>query len=144
MPTTPCRSAPPPTSIAASSRARPWRAPAPRSEAAIDDPGVTVTLLPPIGPPAMPPPLDPKVMGPADKLVAKYYPGVPLIPAMSTGGTDGIYLEAIGIPVYGVPGNYGEPDGNGVHGLNERISERSVFTGRDFLNDLVKTYADGP
>jgi hypothetical protein len=60
---------------------------------------------------------------------------------MSTGATDGIYLEAIGIPVYGVPGGWGDPDGNGTHGLNERRSVRSVLVGRDFLTDLVKLYA---
>ncbi len=65
-----------------------------------------------------------------------------LIPSMSTGATDGIYLEAIGIPVYGVPGGWGDPDGNGAHGLNERRSVRSVLVGRDFLTDLVKLYAD--
>ena len=112
--------------------------------AAIGDPGVKVTPVPPIRPIAVPPPLDPKVLGPAEKLVAKYYPGVPLVPTMSTGATDGIFLEAIGIPVYGVPGGWGDPDGNGVHGLNERRSVRSVFVGRDFLTDLVKAYADAP
>ena len=111
-------------------------------EAAIGDPGVKVTLVPPIRPVAVPPPLDPKIIGPAEKLVAKYYPGVPLIPSMSTGATDGIFLEAIGIPVYGAPGGWGDPDGNGTHGLNERRSVRSVFVGRDFLTDLVKIYAD--
>ena len=110
--------------------------------AAIGDPGVKVTLVPPVRPVAVPPPLDPKIMGPAQKLVAKYYPGVPLIPSMSTGATDGIYLEAIGIPVYGAPGGWGDPDGNGTHGLNERRSVRSVFVGRDFLTDLIKVYAD--
>jgi len=111
-------------------------------EAAIGDPGVKVTLVQPIRPLAVPPPLDPKIIGPAEKLVAKYYPGVPLIPSMSTGATDGIFLEAIGIPVYGAPGGWGDPDGNGTHGLNERRSVRSVFVGRDFLTDLVKIYAD--
>jgi acetylornithine deacetylase/succinyl-diaminopimelate desuccinylase-like protein len=110
--------------------------------AAIADPNVKVTLVPPIRPIAVPPPLDPKIIGPAEKLVAKYFPGVPLVPTMSTGATDGIFLEAIGIPVYGAPGGWGDPDGNGVHGLNERRSIRSVFVGRDFLNDLVRLYAD--
>jgi acetylornithine deacetylase/succinyl-diaminopimelate desuccinylase-like protein len=110
--------------------------------AVIGDPGVKVTLVQPVRPVAVPPPLDPKIIGPAEKLIAKYFPGVPLIPSMSTGATDGIFLEAIGIPVYGVPGGWGDPDGNGVHGLNERRSVRSVFVGRDFLTDLVKRYAD--
>jgi acetylornithine deacetylase/succinyl-diaminopimelate desuccinylase-like protein len=110
--------------------------------AAIGDPGVKVTPVQPVRPIAVPPPLDPKIIGPAEKLVAKYFPGVPLIPSMSTGATDGIFLEAIGIPVYGAPGGWGDPDGNGVHGLNERRSVRSVYVGRDFLTDLVKAYAD--
>src|ERR1700674_72263 len=110
--------------------------------AAIGDPGVKLTPVPPIRPVAVPPPLNPKIIGPAEKLVAKYFPSVPLIPSMSTGATDGIFLEAIGIPVYGVPGGWGDPDGNGVHGLNERRSVRSVFVGRYFLTDLVKLYAD--
>jgi acetylornithine deacetylase/succinyl-diaminopimelate desuccinylase-like protein len=70
------------------------------------------------------------------------YKELPLVPSMSTGATDGIFLEAIGIPVYGAPGGWGDPDGNGVHGLNERRSVQSVYIGRDFLTDLVKLYAD--
>jgi acetylornithine deacetylase/succinyl-diaminopimelate desuccinylase-like protein len=109
---------------------------------AIADPRVKVTQVPPVRPLATPPPLDPKMVGPAEKLVAKYYPGVPLVPTMSTGATDGIFLEAIGIPVYGVPGLWADPDGNGAHGLNEHLSVRAAYVGRDFLTDLIKAYAD--
>lgn len=111
---------------------------------AINDPKVTITPVPPIRPVAKAPPLDPKIVGPAEKLVAKYFPGVPMVPSMSTGATDGIFLEAIGIPTYGVPGPWGDPDGNGVHGLNERIAVKSVYVGRDYLTELVRTYADKP
>ena len=110
--------------------------------AAIGDAKVTIPLVPPVRPLAKPPTLDPKVVGPAEKLVAKYFPGVPLVPTMMTGATDGIFLEAVGIPTYGVPGAWGDPDGNGVHGLNERIEVRSLYTGRDYLFDLVKAYAE--
>ena len=109
--------------------------------AAIGDPGVKITDAERKGPISVPPPLDPKIMGPAGQLVAKYFPGVPLVPVMSTGATDGIFLEAIGIPVYGVPGFWLDADDNGMHGLNERNSVRSVYVGRDFLTDLVKLYA---
>jgi acetylornithine deacetylase/succinyl-diaminopimelate desuccinylase-like protein len=111
---------------------------------AIGDARVTVKALAPRGPLARPVALNPKVVEPARRLVAKYFPGVPLIPVMSTGATDGIFLEDIGIPTYGVPGGWGDPDGNGTHGLNERRSVRSLFVGRDFLFDLVKAYADAP
>jgi acetylornithine deacetylase/succinyl-diaminopimelate desuccinylase-like protein len=110
--------------------------------AAIGDPGVKITDSDHKGPISIPPPLDPKIMGPAEQLVARCFPGVPLVPVMSTGATDGIFLEAIGIPVYGVPGGWRDPDDNGMHGLNERNSVRSVYIGRDFLTDLVKVYAD--
>ena len=110
--------------------------------AAIADPRVTVTADQERGPLAVPPPLDPKVIGPAEKLVAKYYPGIPLVPSMSTGATDGIFLESIGIPSYGPPGLFGDPDGNGTHGLNEHEAVRAVYTGRDLLTELVKVYAN--
>ncbi len=111
--------------------------------AAVVGPNVKIPPTPPLRPVAVPPPLDPKVMGPAEKLSAKYFPGVPVVPVMSTGATDGIFLEAIGIPTYGVPGPWGDPDGNGVHGLNENIEVKSLYVGRDYLTDLVKLYADG-
>ncbi|WP_408589994.1 M20/M25/M40 family metallo-hydrolase [Novosphingobium sp.] len=107
----------------------------------IADPKLTVTKVDDRGPLPIPPKLTPQILGPAEKLVAKYYPGVPLVPMMSTGATDGIYLEAIGIPSYGPPGLYGDPDGNGAHGLNERAIVKAVYTGRDFLTELVKAYA---
>ena len=109
--------------------------------AAINNPKVSVTLTPPVRPLASPPPLDPMIMGPAETLAKKYFPGVPVLPVMSTGATDGIFLEAIGIPVYGVPGVFGESDFNGVHGLNERMRVRSLYEGRDYLFDLIKAYA---
>ena len=111
-------------------------------EKAIGDKGVRVAHIGPDRPMRISPPLDPKIVGPAEKLVAQYFPGVPLIPAMSTGATDGRYFGLIHVPVYGPPGIWGDPGGNGVHGLNERISIKSLYTGRDFLTDLVKLYAN--
>ena len=108
---------------------------------AIDNPKVAVALRVADKPIATPPPLDPAIVGPAEKLVQTYYPGVSLVPTMSTGATDGVYMEAVGIPTYGVPGYWTDPDGNGTHGLNERMEVRSLLTGRAFLYDLVKAYA---
>lgn len=109
--------------------------------AIMGDAGVSITALPPLRPAPPPPALDPKVVEPARRLVAKYFPGVPLVPQMANGYTDAPFLGAVGIPTYGVPGFWGDPDGNGVHGLNERIEVRSLYDGRDFLFDLIKAYA---
>ena len=104
-------------------------------------PKVTVTVNQPVRPTAIPPTLDPKIVGPAKAVAAKYFPGLPMLPLMSTGATDGIFLQAIGIPVYGAPGIFVDADLNGIHGLNERIRTRSLYEGRDYLYDLVKAYA---
>ena len=113
-----------------------------RLDAAIGDPGVKLLPLQPIRGKATPPPLDAKVIGPMEKLAAKYFPGAPLTPTMSTGASDAIYLTPVGIPTYGVPGFWSGPEGSGAHGLNEHMSAKSLYTGRDFLFELVKTYAD--
>ena len=89
---------------------------------------------------AKPPPLDPAVIGPMEQLVRKYFPGVPFVPSMSTGASDSLYLGAVGIPSYGVPGGWANPDGNGAHGLDEHLEVQSLYTGRDFLTELVKAY----
>jgi acetylornithine deacetylase/succinyl-diaminopimelate desuccinylase-like protein len=111
-------------------------------EAAIGDPGVKLIPLQPIRAKPTPPPLDPKVIGPMEKVAAKYFPGVPLVPTMSTGASDAIYLSPVGIPTYGVPGFYSTPEGSGAHGLNEHMSVKAAMLGRDYLTDLVRTYAD--
>jgi acetylornithine deacetylase/succinyl-diaminopimelate desuccinylase-like protein len=110
-------------------------------EHVIGDPEVTVTALAPLRPSPPPPPLDPAVLEPAQHLVAKYWPGVVLAPQMANGYTDATFLTAAGIPTYGVPGLWSDPDGNGMHGLDERIEVQSLLTGRQFLNDLIRAYA---
>ncbi|RAK65004.1 M20/M25/M40 family metallo-hydrolase [Phenylobacterium kunshanense] len=109
-------------------------------EKVIGDPQVKVETIPPVRPIAVSPPLDPAVVGPMRALAEKHFPGVALIPSMSSGATDGRYFGPAKIPVYGVPGIFGDPDGNGAHGLNERIRVRSLYDGRDYLFDLVKVY----
>lgn len=108
----------------------------------IGNSGISIDLARKDKPLARTPPLDPAIIGPMEKLSAKYFPGVPVIPSMSTGATDGLYMSAVGIPTYGVPGAWGDPDGNGVHGLNERLEVRAVYIGRDYLFELVKALAE--
>jgi acetylornithine deacetylase/succinyl-diaminopimelate desuccinylase-like protein len=105
---------------------------------AIGNPAVKIETRVKDKPIAKAPPLDPRLVGPMEQLAARHFPGVPVIPTMSTGATDAVYLGAVGIPTYGVPGPWGDPDGNGTHGLNERMEVRSLYAGRDYLFDLVK------
>ncbi len=109
---------------------------------AINDPAISVTPIGDISPTPPPPPLTPLVYGTAKKLAEKHFPGVPMLPAMTTGATDGRFLNAGGVPTYGVPGRFSDPDGNGVHGLNERKSVAGLYAERDYLFDLIKLYAN--
>jgi acetylornithine deacetylase/succinyl-diaminopimelate desuccinylase-like protein len=106
----------------------------------VADPAVKIEIIQPVRPIATSPPLDPKVVEPMKAVAAKHFPGVPLIPSMSSGATDGRYFGPAKTPVYGVPGIFGDPDGNGAHGLNERLRVRSLYEGRDYLFDVIKVY----
>ena len=94
--------------------------------------------------PKGPQPLSPKVFKPVEMVAAKMWPGLPVVPLMSAGATDGAFLSPVGIPTYGVSGMFSDPDGNGAHGLNERLRVKSVYDGRDFLYQVVKIYANAP
>jgi len=110
-------------------------------EETVADPGISVAKLATRGPMATAPPLTPEIMGPIEQVASRIYPGVPIVPVFQAGATDGQFMGAAGIPTYGIGALFFEPDLGGVHGLNERIRVRSLYDGRDFLDELVKVYA---
>jgi acetylornithine deacetylase/succinyl-diaminopimelate desuccinylase-like protein len=63
-----------------------------------------------------PSPLRPDILRAVEKITAEMWPGVPVVPIMSTGATDGLYLRNAGIPTYGVSGLFEEMDDNRAHG----------------------------
>jgi acetylornithine deacetylase/succinyl-diaminopimelate desuccinylase-like protein len=87
--------------------------------------------------PSPPSPLTPEVLRPIEAITEAMWPGVPVIPMMSTGATDGLFLRNAGIPVYGVSGLFGEIDDNRAHGQNERIRTDLFFDGQEFLYRLT-------
>ena len=89
--------------------------------------------------PSPPSPLTPEMLGAIERVTEEMWPGVPVIPTMSTGATDGLYLRNAGIPVYGVSGLFGEIDDVRAHGQNERILIKSYYEGQEFLYELTKT-----
>ena len=101
------------------------------------DDQITVT---PIQTPVLSPlsPLIPEVMGAMEKITADLWPGVPVIPIMQPGGTDGMHLRPVGIPTYGVSGLFYDIDDLREHGKDERIGTREFFDGLEFMYRLVK------
>jgi acetylornithine deacetylase/succinyl-diaminopimelate desuccinylase-like protein len=110
---------------------------------AIADPGVTVEFADPPETPGAPPALSHEVLQPIESLSADMFPGVAVIPVMSSGATDGRFLTPAGIPTYGVSGMMSDGATSNAHGLNERIRVQTLIEGREFLYRLVKMYAGG-
>jgi acetylornithine deacetylase/succinyl-diaminopimelate desuccinylase-like protein len=91
--------------------------------------------------PTSPSPLIPEVMVPVEKVTRRLWPGVPVIPLMETGATDGAYLRAAGIPTYGVSGVFIDNDDIRAHGRDERIIVSSFYDGVEYIYQLVKEVA---
>ena len=91
------------------------------------------------GQPSPPSPLTPELLEAIERITEQMWPDVPVIPTMSTGATDGLYLRRAGIPVCGVSGLFNDVNDVRAHGQDERISTRSFFEGLEFLYRLVKT-----
>lgn len=109
----------------------------------VADPAVTVTNLDVNEHGAAPPPLTPAILEPLQKLTQAYWPGVPVVPILQAGATDGRFLIAAGIPTYGLSGTFAGPDLGNIHGLNEYIGVDSLLQGREFLYRLVRLYGNG-
>jgi acetylornithine deacetylase/succinyl-diaminopimelate desuccinylase-like protein len=91
--------------------------------------------------PGLPSPLVPEVMLPIEKVTGKLWPGVPVIPQMETGATDGAFLRAAGIPTYGISGVFIDIDDVRAHGRDERIIVKSFYDGVEYIYQLVKEFA---
>ena len=86
-------------------------------------------------------PLRPDVMGAARRVTESHWQGVPVVPNMVMGATDGRSLRIAGIPTYGIQGIFIDRDDVRFHGRDERILVDSFYEGQSFLYDLVKLLA---
>lgn len=94
---------------------------------------------PPLASP--PSPLRPDVMRVIEGLTQEMWPGIPVVPWMSTGATDARFLRNIGMPVYGVSGLFVALADLRTHGLDERIEIPRLYAGREFMYEMVKRLA---
>ena len=110
----------------------------------VADEGIRISLQGDRGIASPVPPLTPQVLEPARRVAGQIWPGVPLVPTMTPGATDGRLLNVAGTPTYGLSGLFHDAEGSRSHGLNERIRVKSVLEGRRFLHEVVRIYADSP
>ncbi|HVZ35164.1 MAG TPA: M20/M25/M40 family metallo-hydrolase [Polyangiaceae bacterium] len=93
------------------------------------------------GPPSS---TQPDLTAAIERLTAEFWPGIPILPTMSAGATDGRFLREAGIPTYGHSGLASDIFDVRAHGKDERVSVEAFFRGQEYLYRLVKAIAGGP
>jgi acetylornithine deacetylase/succinyl-diaminopimelate desuccinylase-like protein len=91
--------------------------------------------------PSRPSPLRPDVVSTVESLTKQLFPGVVVVPVMSAGATDGVYLRNAEIPTYGVGGTFSDIDDVRAHGKDERVGVKQYFEGLEFHYRLIKALA---
>jgi len=109
----------------------------------VADPDIAVTFAAPPEETSPPPPLTAEILAPIEAISQQMWPGVPVLPFMQAGATDGRFLTPAGIPTYSASGLFADPGKLYLHGLNEQIPVASLLESRDFLDRLVRAYAGG-
>ena len=79
-----------------------------------------------------------EVFDPLDKIVAEMWPGIPVLPSMSTGASDGVYTNAAGMPTYAISGVAYDRDDIRAHGQDERECVECFYRGVDFFHRFLK------
>jgi acetylornithine deacetylase/succinyl-diaminopimelate desuccinylase-like protein len=106
----------------------------------VDDDQVKITIMGEVsqGPASA---MRPDVLNAVKRATEAQWPGVPVVPIMVMGATDGLYLRRAGIPTYGIQGFFFDRDDIRFHGRDERMGVESFYEGETFLYELVKTLA---
>ncbi len=106
----------------------------------VADPKITISLVKDAKP-SQPAILRADVLNAVESLTKEMFPGVVVVPVMSTGATDGLYFRNAGIPTYGVDGTFGDIDDVRAHGRDERVGVKQYFEGLEFQYRLIKALA---
>lgn len=102
--------------------------------------GVTVTGIG-TPTPSPPSPLTPGIVDPISTLARSLWPGIAIIPEMSTGATDGAFVRNAGIPVYTVSAIANDPNDLRAHGQDERIGVQAFRDSNEYWYLLIREFA---
>ena len=87
--------------------------------------------------------LTPTLLKTVEQVTSKLWPGVPVIPVMDVGASDGIYLRSTGIPTFGISGVFIDMNDNRAHGKDERIAVKDFYDGLEYEYQLMKAVGSG-
>ena len=86
-------------------------------------------------------PVNPEIMGKVEQVTHKLWPGIPVLPVMGVGASDGKYLRAAGMPTYGISGVFLDVDDFRMHGKDERIRVDDFYDGLDYNYEIIKAFS---
>ncbi|HUX66089.1 MAG TPA: M20/M25/M40 family metallo-hydrolase [Terriglobales bacterium] len=87
--------------------------------------------------------LSPEVMRPLQALANQMWHGLPVVPDMATGASDGKYTNAAGMPTYALSGVSIDEDDVRAHGRDENLAVASFDTGAQFYYRFLKLLTGG-
>jgi acetylornithine deacetylase/succinyl-diaminopimelate desuccinylase-like protein len=85
--------------------------------------------------------IEPELLSAFERVTPTMWPGVPAVPTMETGGTDGYELRPAGIPTFGISGLFIDIDDVRAHGKDERVGVESFHESAEFYYRLIKEIA---
>jgi acetylornithine deacetylase/succinyl-diaminopimelate desuccinylase-like protein len=90
------------------------------------------------GPPS---PLNPEILKKVEQVTHKLWPGLPVLPVMGVGASDGKYLRAADMPTYGISGVFVDVDDFRMHAKDERIRVDDFYDGLEYNYELIKEFS---
>jgi acetylornithine deacetylase/succinyl-diaminopimelate desuccinylase-like protein len=106
----------------------------------IEDPAVEIGVeFPPD--PSPPTPLDPAVVATVARVTQSMWPGVPVVPVMSSGASDNVFWRGAGLKAYGVSGTFVDENDLRAHGKDERVAIGAFYESLEFSYRLMKALA---
>lgn len=86
-------------------------------------------------------PLRPDLMQVVTQAVHARFPGVQVVPVMSSGATDSMWFRARGVPSYGISPIFSKASDSFAHGLNERTSLGEIAPSIVFYKRVLRALA---
>ncbi|MCX7056686.1 MAG: M20/M25/M40 family metallo-hydrolase [Proteobacteria bacterium] len=106
----------------------------------IDDPAVEVGVVTEPNPsPAAT--LDKAVVAKVEQITSEMWPGVKVVPVMSSGASDNVFFRRAGLPTFGVSGTFVEESDLRAHGRDERVGVNEFYESLEFSYRLIRSLA---
>ncbi len=73
-----------------------------------------------------------------ERTLSTLWPGLPVVPTMSTGASDGKYLRIAGTPTFGIACMFFDMEDDRSHGKDERVDVQDFYDGVEFGYRFMK------